>query len=1055
MIAGRALAVSLASALVASGAVAAVVVATRSSGSSARRTSGAESTSASIPPVTVDVDHDGLDDNFENRLANAYAPVLFFDAQESNFPMNVVSLTTQMQLQHREDGCAPDHTSELMSHTGNLLGPAPGRYWTFPNDFTDVGPRLNCQDDKRTSLSTVESLPDGPNGDGVGDEQNMQLFFPNGAGSVQSGNLDPKDWTTYVHVYPSRHGGVVIQYWHVFAYNSALLDNHEGDWDASLQVELDAHLQPIGAWFSRHSDDAPGRVFKWGGVTTYEHTHVEESIDAGGHGAYAGPNDWCSNPDTVNLVGLYPHLSISWPSDTDHPSPGNLRRQHCSVVGGHLTAPDSLPGGTVWFTSNANGGLVEQGGAGIARSLDRSQTQGTPLVNMGECNPGHQASQLNEGTCRPLNGQTFIQYSGQWGTTRPDPPSNFGNSPRGPVFQGFTKQLARYESWYNDGADVPYASAPPTRGAASSQGAPTHLTVVPDNGSVTVSWKPPMAGPQPTGYRVHLISYSNDRSDAPSVSPIIRSVDANTLSVVLDRLLQDCHQEYAVLVSTLTASGEGDSATSAPFRPSGIIDPSRPPPTVVILLDGISEAKPGFRMNPYAPTDIGPPSYCPEAFDTNGNRVENAFKHSPDGPFEFFSKWNYYDPSDAANGNNPIVQSNSTPRDLRTGNETHRFMLDAIAATGAMILPYSYKGATLNQTSHGIEFDFPAYNACTSTPFPPGGGIGCANGPAGSPEANGPSSESSSIGQDVQALVSEIKSVQQVWKDNPPPVVVLGHSQGGLIAFEAWKSGQLPSGVTHLFSLDSPINGVCPTGCVGPAGYPAYLARWSDDVSPLASDSGQDPPFRFVGTWGDGAHVPVLGNAYQSGDDTLQHQLLVTGKNCSDLSNDADCPDLPNGPDHISECRIPSSGWVNDDQHFIVKFCPSNVDYFNKALGLQYAATLHLGPLVGSWYQHDNALTINPDGTFVDTCTGGGAAAPCVLGTSDVSISGRLSPSATGAIGMITSSDIPGVSPGETVSLSLNAANDTLSGTIAGQVVGPYCGPKARTPGVVGGICGA
>ena len=420
-----------------------------------------------IPKPRVDRDHDGLDDGFEQRIAEQYAPVLFFEAQEKTYPASVAWLLGRMQLQHREDGCSPDHTSVLQSESGpildHLLGPGPDHHWTFPDDFSDVGPRLFCTDSRRTSLTTVDGLPDGPDGNGVGDEQNMQLAFTNGGpdDATKAGELDPSRWATYVHVYPSREHGVIIQYWHAFPYNPVPLDTHEGDWDASLQVKLDAQLNLVGAWFSRHSNDSPGRWIPVSQLSVYHAnggTHIEEAIDSGGHGAYASPQDWCSHPDTVH-AGVEPHLSIVWPQDAANPTADTLHHQNCSLVGlpGHLNPPDSGTGGTVWQTWS--GGQVVQQGASVAQPLDNQNSTGGPLINVGECNPGHQAAKLDEFHCYPLNGQSFIQYSGQWGTTRSGDVFFGPTSPRGPVFQGYDKDAQRYKSWYNDGADGPYEAA--------------------------------------------------------------------------------------------------------------------------------------------------------------------------------------------------------------------------------------------------------------------------------------------------------------------------------------------------------------------------------------------------------------------------------------------------------------------------------------------------------------------------------------------------------------------------------------------------------------------
>ncbi len=253
---------------------------------------------------------------------------------------------------------------------------------------------------------------------------------------------------------------------------------------------------------------------------------------------------------------------------------------------------------------------------------------------------------------------------------------------------------------------------------------------------------------------------------------------------------------------------------------------------------------------------------------------------------KFFSKWNFFDPADTGNGNVPQLQSNSTPQDLNSpgpGAETHSFMLDAIAATGAVILPYSYQGASLS--SSGPTFRFNGYSACNSTPFPPGD-IGTNCNPL----------SGATISSDAETLAAEIASIRSVWKN--VPVVVMGHSQGGLIAFSAWQAGELPTG-TKVFSLDSPINGVCPLrapplpvipiflwgSCLGVASYPTYDDRLFHDPTYLAQDLANGIPFAAIGTEGDTVSVPVkvfgldLGNlpAYGVGNETLQHQLLVTG----------------------------------------------------------------------------------------------------------------------------------------------------------------------------------
>lgn len=483
------------------------------------------------------------------------------------------------------------------------------------------------------------------------------------------------------------------------------------------------------------------------------------------------------------------------------------------------------------------------------------------------------------------------------------------------------------------------------------------------NGNVTVSWTRvnSSGGVAVTGYKVVVEPAGTDRVPPPRLvtPPAERVPAAGSKPITISGLLEDCHQLYKVAVTPETSAGPGPTSMSRVFRPSGIVKPGRPP-YVVILLDGIGEFKPGFKINPYDPTNKGEiPSYCPENVRSMGQTVRNDFPHEPNGPWEFFRKWNFYDPSDTANENDPETSSNSTPRDLSDpsgqvlGAETHTFMLDAIAGAGGVILPFSYNGAALTGSSRHPQFTFPAYTACNSSPGGLGG-PGCDRDPGGEPDPVSVGATSWRISQDERNLAQEVASVRNVWGN--VRIVVVGHSQGGLIAFDAWRDGLLP-GILHGFSLDSPINGVCshlhlqlPTGpifrgCVGPAGYNSFGGRFdqSNDPQDLRLDS--SGVFRFIGTWGD--EVPIThslvadGPAYGVGDETLQHELLVIqNRPCVTAVNNAGCPPPPDeistwpGRGGTNECKIPDRGWAKVDQHFIVKFCPGNVNYFNTVLGL-------------------------------------------------------------------------------------------------------------------------
>ena len=559
------------------------------------------------------------------------------------------------------------------------------------------------------------------------------------------------------------------------------------------------------------------------------------------------------------------------------------------------------------------------------------------------------------------------------------------------------------------------SAAAPTATSPTAGGSPlpsiTLTNVALGNGSITASWTPL---PVYTSYVVAATPQATNRASPPAVAiastpPPGAPGSITGSSGTVGGLVEDCHEVYSVSVTPYSGNFAGPTATWDSWeRPSGIVQSSpASPPYVVILLDGIGESKQGFTFNPYIPNDLNnlgeQPSYCPETFHPAGGLTgvpswpATDFLQPPNGPGQFFNKWNFYDPLDNAGGNDPATNSNSTPCALNSpgpcapgyqGIPTNEFMLDAIAAQGAVILPYSYRG--INMISR-TKFTFLPYTRCNSTPGQ--GGPGCNDlniGAAGNMNFD--------ITQDAATLDAEVTGANKLWPQ--AKIVILAHSQGGLIAWEWWQNPQSHhAGVVNLFSMDSPINGavgVVPgtTAQISgvPAGYPDYFKRFTTDSGApvpnaktkptgytsgwLALDNNQGDPFRFIGTWGDspkvnvcigvtlksGACVGLLADSFYSygdlgappccppavgspySDETLQHQLLVTGSQCNNQGSITDCPATPAGPDYVSPCSVNndsskgavSPDWVLKDPHFIVKFCPDNVKYFNQTLGLSY-----------------------------------------------------------------------------------------------------------------------
>lgn len=427
------------------------------------------SVGATLPPARVDEDRDGIDDALEQLLAERYAPMIYLEPGEENYPINVDWHLRHAKLGYHEDcGIGPigDVNEALpaapfpLGIQANLLGP----FWIHPDSWGTGHTRRHCDEDNHQHgpITTVAADPDGEGRSGYSDQ--ATFYLDDLGGSLRAGSLDPREWVTYFHTYPTAGGGIMIQYWHTFAYNDFDADDHGGDWDASIQVQLDRNLVPVTVWFSRHDADKPGSNFNFEPtrIRTFRGTHPVVTIDGGGHAAFRSPDDWATCGCTAFSSITGPVGQIVWTLDADaFDDPAQLRKVALSclvlpnVCSVGLTDPPS--GGTVWKTWTA--GDVRQSGTDLAFAIGPNPSPHGGLINVGEYNPctalacdgARQASTLLAGQFRPLNGQDFIRYSGRWGSTSILPK----DGPRGPVFQGFDKATGVYTSWYNQGGNSP------------------------------------------------------------------------------------------------------------------------------------------------------------------------------------------------------------------------------------------------------------------------------------------------------------------------------------------------------------------------------------------------------------------------------------------------------------------------------------------------------------------------------------------------------------------------------------------------------------------------
>jgi hypothetical protein len=178
-------------------------------------------------------------------------------------------------------------------------------------------------------------------------------------------------------------------------------------------------------------------------------------------------------------------------------------------------------------------------------------------------------------------------------------------------------------------------------------------------------------------------------------------------------------------------------------------------------------------------------------------------------------------------------------------NDKKNCLVAQLADAGAVLLPYSYAGATLSQQPSGPVFDFHTYDGSTTKQDP---------------------------STSVQKLDDELYSIHNVW--HKAHIIVVGHSYGGLVAELWWGcifghcgvtlNHDNPSddrGVVHVFSLDAPINGLqmATTKCDGndPV-FSAIVLLYGRPITALLCVLwvGQNARNRDILTWESTAPVP-------------------------------------------------------------------------------------------------------------------------------------------------------------------------------------------------------
>jgi hypothetical protein len=280
----------------------------------------------------VDHDRDGLLDRCEDALAERFAPIFYHSSDDKNYPTSVDTFLAKTRLVFFDDGCRPDLRVPIV---------------TAPTQEQLIG---HLYEGGCGARDIVRS--DGT----VSAKKHRGFLLEDVAPADRRGSLDTRDWTTYVHVYPSRGGQVTLQYWHFWAYNDAM-NNHGGDFEG-VHLVVDGKLRPVRVRLPGHwgnlKDMSPEQF-------VFEGNHIRVFIEGGGH----APRE--------SGLGITARGCAS-------AGPCSIRLDNRRTY----VREETRPGGKVWW-------------------FDGRVTEPGRLLNVGS-------------KSAPLNGQVFLQYSGLWGS---------------------------------------------------------------------------------------------------------------------------------------------------------------------------------------------------------------------------------------------------------------------------------------------------------------------------------------------------------------------------------------------------------------------------------------------------------------------------------------------------------------------------------------------------------------------------------------------------------------------------------------------------------------
>lgn len=297
-----------------------------------------------------------------------------------------------------------------------------------------------------------------------------------------------------------------------------------------------------------------------------------------------------------------------------------------------------------------------------------------------------------------------------------------------------------------------------------------------------VTWSPP----QPTSCGVvdHYNIVAMDDRGHPRQVMTTAPASADTAKVLPGSPNLNRCTWYRFGVQTVMTSGQSGSVIPPdhPVFSAGLPDVS--PPLITIIVPGTANSGPSDKFDPAAVSACSSPDGIMPA-------------QNPDQP-----------PSLQNLSNNWLNNSPDNKRDPSTMDSgVGKNLIDSLAATGGYVLPFSYTSAVMLGPATSPEYaveNFTTSDVANANPMGYCRNNLCRQG--GKPPFVG---QGQPLGEPPQ-LNATITSIHETFPHTP--ILVIGHSLGGLIAEQWWLqySNEYPDhdGVIQVISLDSPLNGV-------------------------------------------------------------------------------------------------------------------------------------------------------------------------------------------------------------------------------------------------------